>query len=572
MATKRTFYIGLNMAGAISAGAYTAGVIDFLIDALDTWYAARQEQHKLYGEDYSKWTIPAHDVKIVVMSGASAGGMTSAIAASALQRTFHPVRDPAHPAADNALYQGWVQSIDIEPLLGSVDLANPNATVVSLLDSSIIDKIAADCLRPGTDLPAGREYVLDGLKLILTLTNLRGVPYTIEKNNGAASQESVANYYADMQQFEVFRGTPKPESALSVPLSAGSPANWNYLQETAKATGAFPLMLAPRHLKRAAAEYNARTFNIAKADPTVVKGACACSEDVPQRPHWDLRDGDPFETFNVDGGVTNNSPFDCAHRALVSFDRANAPQGHAPRDARSADRAVITIAPFPVDDAFDPQYRPDTDLLKIGAKLFDVAVAQSRFQGENIHLAQQDDVFSRFAIAPVAAKNETKALACGTLSAFGGFLSQAFRAHDYQLGRRNCQQFLRAYFVLPPENPVMDSALPPAGPQRDTLLRKFAAQLPDGSPALPLIPLLGPLTDEIRVDPVQMRPAEVERLLPMVSARIKLVVTRMIEQRHIGWLPKEAFDVAWLLMHGKIQERLRTHILDSLAKDGFLRA
>jgi len=62
MAPKRTFYIGLNMAGAISAGAYTAGVIDFLIDALDTWYAARQEQQKLYGEDYSKWTIPAHSV------------------------------------------------------------------------------------------------------------------------------------------------------------------------------------------------------------------------------------------------------------------------------------------------------------------------------------------------------------------------------------------------------------------------------------------------------------------------------------------------------------------------------
>ncbi len=33
----RPFYIGLNMTGAVSAGAYTAGVVDFLIDALDSF-------------------------------------------------------------------------------------------------------------------------------------------------------------------------------------------------------------------------------------------------------------------------------------------------------------------------------------------------------------------------------------------------------------------------------------------------------------------------------------------------------------------------------------------------------
>ena len=33
----RTFEIGLVMAGSISAGAYMAGVMDFLIQALDQW-------------------------------------------------------------------------------------------------------------------------------------------------------------------------------------------------------------------------------------------------------------------------------------------------------------------------------------------------------------------------------------------------------------------------------------------------------------------------------------------------------------------------------------------------------
>ena len=34
-ATEDTFYLGLTMAGAISAGAYTAGVLDTLFEALE---------------------------------------------------------------------------------------------------------------------------------------------------------------------------------------------------------------------------------------------------------------------------------------------------------------------------------------------------------------------------------------------------------------------------------------------------------------------------------------------------------------------------------------------------------
>ena len=33
------FRIAINMAGAISAGAYTAGVLDFMTEALDAWYS-----------------------------------------------------------------------------------------------------------------------------------------------------------------------------------------------------------------------------------------------------------------------------------------------------------------------------------------------------------------------------------------------------------------------------------------------------------------------------------------------------------------------------------------------------
>jgi predicted acylesterase/phospholipase RssA len=68
---KKNFEIGLVLAGAVSAGAYTAGVMDFLLEALEEWNKAKEEGKK----------IPMHNVKIKVITGASAGGMTAAMAA-----------------------------------------------------------------------------------------------------------------------------------------------------------------------------------------------------------------------------------------------------------------------------------------------------------------------------------------------------------------------------------------------------------------------------------------------------------------------------------------------------------
>jgi hypothetical protein len=68
------FRLGINMAGAISAGAYTAGVFDFIIQALQQWEAAKTQGH----------VVPGHTVSIEVLSGASAGAMCSAMGAMSL--------------------------------------------------------------------------------------------------------------------------------------------------------------------------------------------------------------------------------------------------------------------------------------------------------------------------------------------------------------------------------------------------------------------------------------------------------------------------------------------------------
>ncbi len=140
------FHLGINMAGAVSAGAYTAGVLDFLMEALEEWYAARNLANPV---------VPLHDISIDVFSGASAGGMCAAIAAVMVQGSFEHIRTPADPSVtgtSNKFYESWVNKIDIEPLLQERDLAD-GGPVVSLLDSTVIDEIADYALAPGAAMP-----------------------------------------------------------------------------------------------------------------------------------------------------------------------------------------------------------------------------------------------------------------------------------------------------------------------------------------------------------------------------------------------------------------------------------
>src|SRR5450755_95875 len=304
MQAARPFHIGLNMAGAVSAGAYTAGVMDFLIDALDSLYAEREGQWEQFQDDFGKWTIPPHGVNLAVMSGASAGGITAAVAAAALCEDFTPARTVMPMIAPNRLYRTWVEDIDITRLLGTKDLARSDAPVTSLLDSTPLDDIASQVLKIAN--PGGkRPWVADPLKLILTLTNLGGIPYAIE--TGAGSAETQTLYHADQAEFELRWGVGQPAgSALG--LSPHSEENWSALGEAAKATSAFPVALAPRLLQRSAGLYNNRLWRMSGDKPEPVDGKCQCNSYERLNPNWTWRDDKQFATLNVDGGVTNNNP------------------------------------------------------------------------------------------------------------------------------------------------------------------------------------------------------------------------------------------------------------------------
>ena len=556
------FYIGLNMAGAISAGAYTAGVLDFLIDALDTLYRRREQELQKYGDDYSHWEIPAHEVRLVVMSGASAGGMCSAIAATALCEAFTPVRTPMPATAPNCLYKAWVQDIDIQYLLGSADL-NGNAPVLSILDSTRIDQIAADATSVRNPLPQKRPYVADPLNLVLTVTNLGGIPYATEAGSGNGETQTL--YHADQVKFEVrWNGAEVEGEAL--PLSPRSGQNWPALAQAAKATGAFPVALASRYLKRTTTVYNERLWKISNDEPGAVNGQCQCSDYEHMRPNWGWGDGIQFRTLNVDGGVTNNDPFECAHQELCQQDPRQA-AGHVPRSGQDADRAVVGIAPFLSTPNVDIMKPPDASITSVLGLLLETLIAQSRIQGENIRLTANPNVFTRWAISPSIDDKTRNALASACLGAFGGFLAKEFRDHDYQLGRRNCQQFLKVHFGVPVDNIVMkDYAF------SDAVKRRFGMAMPDGSSGIPLIPLLDPLDPETNPVPEVHVKIPQDRLPPIINAatdRLKLVASRLWNPDG-EWLKTAGFEAIWLIAGPALNRALTQKIGFDLGRQNLI--
>ena len=458
MTDSPTFDIGLTMAGAVSAGAYTAGVVDFLIQALDAWHEAKRSGAP---------ETPSHAVNLRVLSGASAGAITAAILATHARVAFPPVLPASNPyAPSNPLFSAWVDRIDITELLKHQDLALA-ARPLSMLDSTIIDQIGDDILRPppvGSPSPL-RPYMAHCLRVLCTLTNATGVPYQYVSRGGQQYSESMVSH-GDFMRFAVINsGTghaeaPRTSTGWSHEYQVDVTGNASLLpllRQCAIASAAFPLGLRPRELIRDRSDYDHRPVLIPSDDAN--KGSSVAYIE----PRWPPNPPSHYDFVNLDGGCIDNNPFELARAELAGgIGKRN------DRDGTKASRAVIMIDPFPsVSSARGPQSEADIPLLTAAFTLLGTYKDHARFNPEELALAQSDDVYSRFLIAPkrsapgiagAAADRENPGpwIASGALGGFSGFLSKAYRLHDYFLGRRNCQWFLRKSFSLKIENPLFD--------------------------------------------------------------------------------------------------------------------
>jgi Patatin-like phospholipase len=542
MTSDRTFELGLVMAGAVSAGAYTAGVLDFLFEAVDAYNEEKQKPG---------WDGPTHDVRIPIMSGASAGGMTSAICA------LHAFHDLAHvwpgkpvpPPEQNRLYSSWVSDISLDRLLETSDLDAPGLKgLKSVLCCNVLDEIVAEAftMSGSVDRPWIGRGSDPSLRVRLTLTNLRGAPYSFPLFGSDTNETYGMLNHGDYFDFAVGRTSTLAAGAEpgATPLDVTNLAQeeWDVYRTTALATGAFPVGLAPRIISRTDTAFYREAQTFGYEDPLT-------QEFCPVTPDACFNEA-PYSFVSVDGGVIDNAPLELARRYLSGG------AVHNERSGDGADKAVLLIAPFPNFAAMPP--KDDNDLLSdVLQRLLSALVDQARFKPEELQLAANDTCFSRFMISPTRIGNGSAAakqfpIACGVLSGFGGFLHESFRRHDYLLGRRNAQAFLRWNFGLPETNERLFKGVAingdrwhvrdadnqtvtlTAGKEKELAKKKFAETLggPKTTFGFPIIPLVDRLLTPIEIPAADMpKPDDVDRaaLAAKIDARAKKVIATLID-------------------------------------------
>jgi hypothetical protein len=492
-APANTFEIALVLGGTVSAGAYTAGALDFLIEALDAWTQAAAAGQP----------VPRHKTVIRIIAGTSGGGVNAAIAARALAYDFPAVACSTSDAAaaSNPFYDIWVNRLDLAGMLELDDLA-AGAKPVSMLNGTAIDAAAAAATGfTGQPRETARPYLASPLRLILTLTNLNGIAYRIDfgavTGPGGAAVDLAQRYvdHADYARFAVVYpgqdlGEPRPDEFVLGFDDARLPQGlrWPDFGQFALGTAAFPVGFPPRRLTRPLDHYRYRVMSVADdTDPTQVKRL----QLVPDWPALQAWAGgslpDDYQFLAVDGGVADNEPIELARTALAGI------SGRNPRDGMKANRAVVLIDPFAGAAAMAapvPLVLPD-----LAQSLTTAVLQQTRYDTRDLLLAAYPDVYSRFMVTALRENRVgNDALATAGAGAFIGFACKDFRRHDYLLGRKNCQEFLRSQFILPQGNPVFEGCLD--GVKLDAWLITQGEQT-----YLPIIPLCGSAAVAEAVDP-----------------------------------------------------------------------
>jgi hypothetical protein len=324
-------YLAITIAGAVSLGSYEAGATYEILDAI--------RQHNEHPETIVKGDF----IRIDVLTGASAGGMTASILAQKLlfaKDAFVGPDGKSSAPYDNPLYNTWVLGIDLQGLLDAIDKPLPDGdpATLSLLSSNLIEKIAQNTLTQ-TDstgqipLRGGAHNAIDaarGIRLGLALTNLNGVNY----------------------QYTMFGGNPFCYTDFSDQMLRLFPANdrsfdpWKEISESAVACGAFPIAFRTKDLPRTMTDYQP-------------------SATLVPFPH------DPYTFTYTDGGVLQNQPLGMAKNLVDENDN------HLGND----NRFYLFVSPSPMDGKQNLNlHEADTDMIRVVKRLFDVYTGQSTFR------------------------------------------------------------------------------------------------------------------------------------------------------------------------------------------------
>jgi hypothetical protein len=538
------FELGLVLGGTVSAGAYTAGALDALLEALETFYARADRPH---------------DVVVRAAAGSSGGAVCASILGLLSSRVVpHVTEDATQVGNDdnpvptgNPLWDLWVNEFRIERLLALGDMrddadAGTGAPmhavqhVPSLLNCTMIDEAGAELARLGASPSQPRPYFAAPFRMAVTIANLRGIPYQIQDVPPLGGFSGTA--YVQHDDFAWFAfpngASPDPQPGRvgkredEFWLSAnGIPGSTDYatLVGFATASGAMPVGLAARSLVRPLEHYVYRPKVRATMD------APGYRIDWPQPDVGDLEgvaDG-TYAFTAVDGGTFNNDPVTLVHRAVSGLIGIN------PRGKSDAKRALLMIDPLA--DQPTPIKPTGKSLLAVVESIVGSTISAARYLTADMELFANEDVFSRFQLVPFRTdppKLGEKALAGSTLFAAAGWCARAFRVHDFLLGRQNMQYYLRSELLLAGDNPLFtrwsDNDRIDHACDVDGNRIEITGATARGSYFLPIIPI-----GEIAPQPVPAWPKDAcdpDKVRQMLSTRLKAVVDQLVSDNVEGAL------------------------------------
>jgi predicted acylesterase/phospholipase RssA len=313
--------LAIAIVGAVSLGSYEAGVMYEIIEAI--------RQHNENTPEIEK------QIKIDVITGASAGAITACILAHKLLYEQDALRDPAK----NALHMPWVKQADISNLLNfqCKGEANSKTSTFSILSSEFIEFLGQEYVLKrytGSNVPTPNPHPAvdkNGLLLGITMSNLNGFDYTknltdfVSSTSVNSQPESIQFTYRKHKDRFICR-IKSPQQANHEEakvneveqeqwkVEAGDDlGSWQRIEKAARSSGAFPFAFRILDIKRF------------------------------QREEQDLTGDDVFPGRSgcyayTDGGTFENEPLGLAKLLVNSLDTE-------PRDYES--RFFLYIAPGP---------------------------------------------------------------------------------------------------------------------------------------------------------------------------------------------------------------------------------
>jgi len=164
----------------------------------------------------------------------------------------------------------------------------------------------------------------------------------------------------------------------------------------------------------------------------------------------------PYEFLAVDGGMTNNEPIAEVQRILADFETKRI------GEVTESKNPIILIDPFPsLKMSENKPYCIDNDAVsEILLPLYQTLKNQTLFKENDLMDLLDDESFKTMIWPTRRDENgvlQENAIASGALDGFGGFLDKDYRIHDYMLGMKNCQNFLRYYFCQKYEDAIQHS-------------------------------------------------------------------------------------------------------------------